>query len=414
MRTNPFRQSGAPAWLAEGPIQQVPRLLETLLEVAEYVPDLYEILPWLKGMDAWGLIQERHARLIFRDAPPSAQETTLTTFFANVTGPVAERIGTLYASPLLRHTSTVEEIVRRMAHSMGRPALPLDVVIGVCCSFWRSRASYLKRDRIQAQETTWCLGWQQTAVQVRTTQQTHMPYLLLVTNETAGTILAFRSTQGPPTSADILLTLVDALVFPDLDWRPHQASRPLSLPAHLHVQRPVPPEMVEAGKFWEIEVEEVEPHAFAFVHQWEHDLSGRVLDLMQYLRIFDRACERAFGYAPLLTKQQMAQRIGWRMLLHHDPSWSRPSLRELLPTYQAVVGKDGTLLWHGWHYRDMEDDVLRYWPGEAVMIRPSPYSEATIWVYWKETLLCYATASELRHEDGSYRPYWFPYPRLGE
>jgi hypothetical protein len=26
--------------------------------------------------------------------------------------------------------------------------------------------------------------------------------------------------------------------------------------------------------------------------------------------------------------------------------------------------------------------------------------------------LCYA--EELRHEDGSYRPYWFLYPRLGE
>jgi len=58
--------------------------------------------------------------------------------------------------------------------------------------------------------------------------------------------------------------------------------------------------------------------------------------------------------------------------------------------------------------------VLQYWAHDVVTIRPSPATEATIWVYWKETILCYATADELRHEDGSYRPYWFPYSRLGE
>lgn len=316
MRTNPYCQTDAPAWLANDPIHQIPRLLETLLKFAEYVPDLYERLPWLKGMDAWNLVRERVAHSFLPDTLPSAQEATLTTFFAKVTQPVADRIETLYTSPLLRHTLTVEEILRRMAHSMGMPALPLDVVIGVCCSFWRNRASYLKDDRIRVQETTWCIGWQQTAVQVRTAQGTQTPYLLLVNDETTGKILAFRSTQDPPSKTDILFTLFDALVFP------RQDSRNLYPPVHLRVQRPLLPEIVEAGKSWEIEVEEVEPQAFAFVQQWERELSGRVLDPMQYLRIFDRACERAFGYAPLLVKQQAARRIGWRMLLHHDPSWS--------------------------------------------------------------------------------------------
>ncbi len=70
--------------------------------------------------------------------------------------------------------------------------------------------------------------------------------------------------------------------------------------------------------------------------------------------------------------------------------------------------------WQGWHYRDNDEDVLRYFPHAAVMIRPSPSTEATISVYWNEAILCYAVACELRHTDGSYRPYWFPYPHLGE
>ncbi|GAC1400964.1 MAG: hypothetical protein NVS4B12_10350 [Ktedonobacteraceae bacterium] len=40
------------------------------------------------------------------------------------------------------------------------------------------------------------------------------------------------------------------------------------------------------------------------VQQWEGVLEDRVFDAVQYLRIIiDRACERAFGYAPFLTKQ---------------------------------------------------------------------------------------------------------------
>ncbi|HZU69152.1 MAG TPA: Mu transposase C-terminal domain-containing protein [Ktedonobacteraceae bacterium] len=102
------------------------------------------------------------------------------------------------------------------------------------------------------------------------------------------------------------------------------------------------------------------------------------------------------------------------MRLDDDPCRFLPSLREVLPAYEASVGSDGTLEWHGWHYRDERDDVLHYWPNEAVTVRPSPMSEAVIWVYWDQDILCQATASELCHKDGSYRPYWFPYPRLGE
>ncbi len=155
-------------------------------------------------------------------------------------------------------------------------------------------------------------------------------------------------------------------------------------------------------------------HEFAFVQQWEQELADRVLDPVQYLRLFDRAYERAFGYAPFLAKQQAARLAGWRMRLDDDPCRLLPGLRELLPAYEALVGKDGTLEWHGWHYRDRENNILCYWSGEAVTIRPSPVSEAVIWVYWDQDILCQAVAEELCHKDGSYRPYWFPYPRLGK
>ena len=91
-----------------------------------------------------------------------------------------------------------------------------------------------------------------------------------------------------------------------------------------------------------------------------------------------------------------------------------PHLRELLLSYPAVVGGDGSVEWNGWHYRDYEEDLLRYFPKARVTIRPSPLAEAALLVYWHGSVHCYAVAEELRHEDGSYRPYWFPFARLGK
>jgi hypothetical protein len=408
MRPNPFCHPEAPAWLAEDPIYRIPRLLESLLEMAEHLPLVYEILPWLQGMDAWELIQERMAHAFLPDASPSAQEATLTTFFSTVTQPIAELIETLYVSPLFRRVATVEEILRRMAHSVGACALPFEVVTGVCCFFGRRRASLLSGDPIQLQATTWRIGWQQTAVRVHTAYSTTMPYLVLVIDEPTETVLAFRKTHEPPGDPDLLFALYDALVFSRRDrWCLHP-------PVRLRVQQPVPFEMIRAAKAWGIEVEAVTQHACAFVQHWEQELTDRVLDPVQYLRLFDRACERTFGSAPFLAKQQAARQAGWRMRLDDDPCRFLPSLREVLPAYEASVGSDGTLEWHGWHYRDRENDVLRYWPNEVVSIRPSPVSEAVIWVYWDQDILCQAVAEELCHKDGRYRPYWFPYPHLGE
>lgn len=67
MRANPFTQRDAPSWITED-ADQLPRILRSLLELAEPVPQLYEILPWLKNMSAWGLVQERMSRKFF---PPT-------------------------------------------------------------------------------------------------------------------------------------------------------------------------------------------------------------------------------------------------------------------------------------------------------------------------------------------------------
>ncbi|MBF6613394.1 MAG: hypothetical protein IVW55_09740 [Chloroflexi bacterium] len=250
----------------------------------------------------------------------------------------------------------------------------------------------------------------------------------------------------------VRLALFDALVFP-LTFR-GEFRRHISPPTLLRVQSPMRKAIQQAAHVWRIKVEEIEQHIkdskdskggrhcqrcsegkdgkdgptapqpcdcaqgreWDWGWEWEKELTNRVLDPVHYLRILDRAVERAYGYAPFQTKQKALHQLGWRwrMFPQDDPLLYYPGLREVIPSFPATVGEDGTVEWKGWHYRDHDEDLLRYFPKAQVTIRPSPLSEAAILVYWKSAILCYAVADELRHDDGSYRPYWFPYPRLGE
>lgn len=236
--------------------------------------------------------------------------------------------------------------------------------------------------------------------------------MVLVTEEPSGKVLSFRCLPSPPTAAELGLTFYDALVDPQLE---QPSLRPqVRPPTRLVIQGSLPAAIVQVTQEWGMEIVEGGPVGSPFLQQWEAELTGRTLDPVHSLRILDRACERTFGYAPFLHKQRRARWMGWHSRPEHDPAWAVAGLRALLPGFVAQVRKDGLLEWQGRHCRDQEADILSYWARETVTLRPSPLSEALIWVYWKDAILCYALAEELSHEDGSYRPYWFPYPRLGE
>ena len=389
MRTNPFSLERGPSWLS---VEGASVIRDRLRKAAERHQLLSEQAPQLSGNRAL---------------------SEVTAFFSEVTEPLAEMIEALYSSALLRSATTVEEIMRRMAQAVGSTPLPPEVVLCVCSTFVRL-PSWSTLAVSRSPKTTWRLSWHQSTIPLLRAAGGTPPIVVLVTDEPSGKVLAFRclQSQSLPTSAELGLTLYDALVDPQLG---QLSLRPqLRPPARLVIQGSLSPEMTQVAQEWGMEIVEGEPAGSPFLRQWEAELTGRMLDPVHYLRVFDRACERTFGYAPFLQKQRRARWMGWHSRLEYDPAWSVAGLRSLLPSVVAQVRKDGILEWQGWHYCDREADILSYWAQETVTLRPSPLTEALIWVYWKDGILCCAWAEELCHEDGSYRPYWFPYPRLGE
>ncbi len=387
MSTNPFSLERGPSWLT---VEGASVIRDRLRKAAERNQLLSEQAPQLSGNRAL---------------------SEVAAFFSEVTSPLAEMIEALYTTPLLRSATTVEEIMCRMAQAVGSTPLPPEVVLCVCSTFVRL-PSWSTLAVSRSPKTTWRLSWHQSTIPLLRAAGGTPPILILVTDEPSGKVLAFRCLQSPPTSAELGLTLYDALVDPQLG---QLSLRPqLHPPAHLVIQGSLSAEMKQVAQEWGMEIIEGEHVESHFLRQWEAELTGRLLDPFHCLRVFDRACERTFGYAPFLQKQRRARWMGWHSRLEYDPAWSIAGLRSLLPSVVAQIRKDGIIEWQGWHYRDREADILSYWAQETVMLRPSPLTEAMIWVYWKDGILCCAWAEELCHEDGSYRPYWFPYPRLGE
>jgi Mu transposase, C-terminal len=355
MKANPFSLEREPSWLS---VEAPSMIRDHLRKAIERNPLLSEQAPSISGNRA---------------------VSEVTAFFSEVTFPLAEMIEALYTSQLLREESTVVEIIRRMAEAVKKPPLPPEVVLCMCATFIRLPVwSTMAITRLT--KITWRLGEHHSTIPLRSAQGVTLPVILLVTEEPSGKVLAFRCLQSAPTSEELALTLYDALVYPHLG---QPSLRPqLHTPARLLVQGLLSEEMRQVAQAWRMEIIEDEQVSCPFLRQWEAELAGRALDADHYHRIFDRACERAFGYAPFLQKQLRARWMGWHSRLEHDPAWSIAGLRALLPRFEAQVGQDGILEWQGLHYRDQEADILSYWAGETVVIRPSPLAEAVIWVYW--------------------------------
>jgi hypothetical protein len=411
MTVNPFGRAAAPAWLADNPAQELPRLLDRLLDVAGAYPQLYDDLPWLRGMNIFSLFEDELSRLIYDATPPGRAESTLTDFFAAITRPIADLVEALYTAPLLRDRRTVGEILRRMARAAGQQPLGPAVVNGLCASFFRRRVERLGRDPLRQQPATWQISWQSTTVRLRERRGISPTWVVLVTDQATGQIRAVRCTPDCPGPTDVQLALYDALVFPQAAGRYPGSVTP---PSRLRVQAPLAEAVRQAAQVWRSEVQEIAAVDCALVQQVEQELGSRILEPVQFLRILDGVCERTNGYAPFAAKCRAARLVGCHVAADSDPLRHCLGVRELLPAYPAQVDREGTVAWQGWHYRDYDQNVLQYFPDAAVTVRPSPRSEAVIAVYWQEAILCCAVADELRHADGSYRPYWFPYPQLGE
>src|SRR5258708_17117992 len=108
MRTNPFSLERGLSWLT---VERASVIRDRLRKAAERHQLLSEQAPQLGGNRA--LLE-------------------IAAFFSEVTAPLAEMIEALYSSALRRSATTVEELMRRLAHSVGSTPVPPAGLLSLC------------------------------------------------------------------------------------------------------------------------------------------------------------------------------------------------------------------------------------------------------------------------------------------
>jgi hypothetical protein len=177
------------------------------------------------------------------------------------------------------------------------------------------------------------------------------------------------------------------------------------IPKHLVMEAPVPQECQtfcqQLGVINEC-VSTVPPWFIAIEEAWDKELSGQVIEAQYYALLFDTVLQKMQGYGPQRAQRERERDyhrlIGYRA----DPAWQFPLLRALLTSHSTTITEEGMISFNDLHYAH---PLLRCWPGVPVTLRLPVETEACLWVFVENEILCQAYAQELRRSDGSYRAW---------
>jgi hypothetical protein len=326
--------------------------------------------------------------------------------FAGVTLAVYRTIEHLYCSRLTRSIYTVWDILQRQAQANNNLPISYEAAWAICIYLEERRAAETTVT-VDRQDTTWIVAQLHPNVLLQDDfGEPYRPHIVCVIETPTDSVLAFRMSKTSACATTISFALYDAFaaqrqpgtivdVVAGLRWSlpttiatdylalPDDSARvcaDLAIPA---VQMENPPSILNDLR-----------------GDWDRDLANRVLEPHHFRLIFDTHLRRIHGYGPHTIEQQTAHNHAHLTGYNRDPAWQFPALRCLLPAQSGIIAADGSVECDGLHF---EDDLLRYWIGQQVLVRRSLQSDAAAYVYVNDEILCMGMARELRRSDGSYR-----------
>ncbi len=326
--------------------------------------------------------------------------------FQGVTLSVYQAIESLYCSRLGLSYATVYRVLRAMALSAGVVPIEEEAVWAICMHLEELRTQR-SAVTVERTSTTWWL------VQLTSTQSTQFscasaidgtrPLAALVIDSDGPHALAFRADERRNEAELHSLAIYDAIV---LERHPHPTGTGgllWRIPARLVVEETLPENFQLGCRTLGIPIERT-THAMPLIDElrerWASEQERRKIAQERWGLVFESLLNRVFGTSPMRAREEHERAFGQLVGYSQDPAKLFPALRAFLPTYPAVIGKDGIVAFDGLHYAD---DLLSYWPGSRVTVRRSEQTEAVLWVYLEGEILCQAMARELARRDGSYR-----------
>ncbi len=335
-----------------------------------------------------------------------AHPAEIERLFSGVTFSVYREIESLYCSRLGRTYATVNRILRAMALDAGAAPVEEEAVWAICMHLEELRAERAAVT-VERSSSTWRLtrlAFTDTAERTSANASGGTQHFAaLVIEVDAARVLAFRADERGNEAELYSLALYGAIV---LERRPHPTGAGgllWRIPSRLVVEGTLPEHCQLGCKILGIVIERAS-HAMPLIDElregWASEQERRKIAHERWALIFESVLNRFFGMSPLRTREEHERAFGHLVGYSQDPAQLFPALRAFLPTYAAVIDREGTVAFDGLHYAD---DLLSHWPWSRVTVRRSEHSEAVLWVYLEREILCQAMARELARRDGSYR-----------
>lgn len=324
--------------------------------------------------------------------------------FEGVTLAVYQSIEMLYCSRVGRSIGMVWHILSSMAKLSGASPVTYEAVWSICVSLEKQRYAHGAVSLERGQESWWIgIVKSDSSTQQTDTDGKEGPFLLCVVDIQHSQVLSFRLASQETASHTLSLALYEALLFLR---RPHQrvpAGVLWHLPKQIITDISCLSDSRAACTRMHIAVS-ASTGDYPFTHTlqtlWTSAGSGNALSPSQRMRVLDRILGKALGSGPLQVQGQHDHHYAHLSGYAQEPDWIFPMLRAFLPAHAATTTEEGVIEYDGLHYTD---DLLTYFPAHPITIRRPPQTEAHLWVYLEQDILCRAMARELQRRDGTYR-----------
>lgn len=326
--------------------------------------------------------------------------------FAGIHRAVFETVQALYCSRLGRSVRIVWQILCAMANAADIPFPSYEAIWALCLYVEEAR----RRQTAVAVERgaeTWCIAILSPDISVarKHTLSRERWSLVCCADLAREHVLAFRCVSETDVENQLSTILYDSIVA----QRQPGSSLPTGLcwhiPKHILIEAPIPQECQTFCQQIGMTIECVSkvPSLFIAIQEaWDKELVGQVIEAQHYALLFDTLLQKMQGYGPQRTQRERERDYHRLIGYSADPAWQFPLLRILLASYPATITEEGVITFNGLHYTH---SLLRYCPGTSVMLRLPVETEARVWVFVQNEILCQAYAQELRRRDGSYRAW---------
>ena len=326
--------------------------------------------------------------------------------FAGIHRAVFETVQALYCSRFGRSMGIVWKILCMMANAAHIPPPSYEAIWSLCLSVEEARRTHIAVG-VERGAETWCIAILSPDISVtqKYTVKRERWSLVCCMDLVTEQILAFRCVSEADLGHQLSGVLYDALVAQRRPGSSLSTGLRWHIPKQIVMKAPIPQECQTFCQQIGVTIERMSrvPSLFIAIQEaWDKKLAGQVIEAQYYALLFDTLLQKMQGYGPQRTQRERERDYHRLIGYTADPAWQFPLLRILLVSYPATITEEGVITFNGLQYTH---SLLHYWRGTSVILRVPVETEARLWVFVENEILCQVYAQELRRGDGSYRAW---------